>query len=1057
MSAPLGSQERPDVGLEGGPTLVDRLIAWGIRSRGMVVAALAALLVGGYWAATTMKMDAFPDLTDAQVSVLVEVPGLSPVEVERLVTFPIEVSMNGLPDVEQVRSISKYGFAAITIVFADGVDLMRMRTLVNERLQSVRGVFPAGVDAQLGPLASASSEMFMYILEAPDLDLMARRTLHDRVVRPQLRSVEGVGEINSFGGLVRQAQVIVRPERLISFGLTLHDVVTAVQSNSAVAAGGYLEHQDQQYILRGLGQATTLEDLRRTVIRSSRSGVPLLIGDVADVRFGAEIRQGAVSVDGEGEVVSGIVMMMRGENGREVAARVRTRVEQINAALPPGARVVSYYDQTTLVDATIGTVRRNLVEGGLLVIAVLLLFLGNVRAALLVAATIPFSLLMAFVGMRWLGLSANLMSLGAIDFGMIVDGAVVMTEQFVRTLHDDERAGRLPRDGIAMRRRLLGAAREVGRPIAFGVLIIMIVYLPIMSLQGLEARMFRPMALTVTMALFGSLLLALVAVPAVGTWVFRNGARESAFAERLSHRLERLYRAALDLVMPHPRRTVGAAVAIFASTMLLVPRLGTEFVPELDEGSLLIEVVRDPSISLSASLAMQQAVEVAARESPEVRIAVSRVGRPEIGSDAMGVHQADVFLMLRPAREWRRGVSKDSLASEISARVTARVPGAALAMTQPMKMRLDELISGVRADLAVKVFGDDPAANLAVAEQVERVLRGVAGSSEVRIDATDGQGYLNVHLDRSAMARFGVPVSEVQEALETAVGGKPVGTLVEGNYSVDVTVYYPDAMRASAEAIGAILVPTPDGARIPLRQLARISQEPGPVQVRRERAQRFVPVQANVEGRDLGSFVEEAKATIARDVQPPPGVFIVYGGQFENQERAMARLRIVVPIAIALIALLLYASLQSWSLAGLVLVNLPFAAVGGVLALWVRGLHLSVSASVGFIALFGVAVLNGLVLLSTVQRLRTAGADAGTDAREGALLRLRPVLMTALVASIGFIPVALSQGTGAEVQRPLATVVIGGLITSTLLTLLVLPTLYRWLLHGRAPVDEERA
>jgi len=1035
--------------LAPGLTVVDRLIAWGVRSRGLVVAALGALIVGGTWAALTMKMDAFPDLTDAQVSVLSEVPGFSPVEVERLVTFPIEVAMNGLADVEQVRSISKYGFSSITVVFRDGVDLQRMRTLVNERLQSVRAQLPPGVDAQLGPLSSASSEMYMYTLEAPGLDLMERRTLHDRVVRPQLRSVEGVTEINSFGGLVRQAQVVVRPERLVSFGLTLHDVLEAVSANSAVAAGGYLEHQDEQFILRGLGQATTLDDLRRTVIRASASGVPILVGDVADVRFGAEVRQGAVSADGEGEAITGIVMMIRGENGREVAARVRERVERINAALPPGARVVSYYDQTTLVDATIATVRRNLVEGGLLVVAVLLLFLGNVRAALLVAATIPFSLLMAFLGMRWLGLSANLMSLGAIDFGMIVDGAVVMAEQFVRTLHDDEKAGRLPADDGAMRRRLLGAARDVGRPIAFGVLIIMIVYIPIMSLQGLEARMFRPMALTVTMALFGSLVLALVAVPAVGTWVFRRGARESAFAERLAHLLERAYRRALGVVMPHPARTVAAAVAIFAATMLLVPRLGTEFVPELDEGSLLIEVNRDPAISLSTSLALQHAVELAVRGSPEVVTVVSRVGRPEIGSDAMGVHQGDTFIMLKPRAEWRRGVSKDSLAAEIGARVSAVAPGATLAMTQPMKMRLDELISGVRADLAVKVFGDDAAVNVRVAEEVERALLTVPGASEVRVAATDGQGYLNVHLDREALARFGIPVSEVQEALETAVGGKPVASLVEGNYLVDVAVYYPDEMRASAEAIGAIAVPTPAGARIPLRQLARIALETGPVEVNRERAQRFVPVQANVEGRDLGGFVADAKAAIARDVRTPPGVFIVYGGQFENQERAMARLRYVVPISIALITLLLYASLRSWTLAGLVLVNLPFAAVGGVLALWLRGLHLSVSASIGFIALFGVAVLNGLVLLSTVQRLRGEGADAEHAARDGALLRLRPVLMTALVASIGFIPVALSRGTGAEVQRPLATVVIGGLITSTMLTLLVLPTLYAWIGRSR--------
>ena len=1034
--------EGPAAATEHGPTIIDALIAWGIRNRGMVVAMLIALVGTGLWAAATVRMDAFPDLTDAQVSVLVDAPGLSPVEVERLVTFPVEVAMNGIPNVEQVRSVSKYAFASITIVFADGVDLQRSRTLVNERLQSVRGQFLAGADAQLGPLASASSEMFMYIVEAPDRTIMETRTLHDRLVRPRLRSIPGVAEINSFGGLVRQAQVVVRPERLISYGLTLHDVVTAVESNSAIAAGGYLEHQDQQYILRGLGQVESLDDLRRTVIRASASGVPVLVGDVAEVRFGAEIRQGAVSIDGNGEAVTGIVMMMRGENGREVAARVRVRLDEINQSLPEGVRVVSYYDQTDLIDRTIATVRRNLVEGGMLVIAVLLLFLGNVRAALLVAATIPLSLFFAFIGMRWLGLSANLMSLGAIDFGMIVDGAVVMAEQFVRTLHDDEKAGRLPPDGPAMRKRLMGAAHDVGRPIAFGVLIIMIVYVPIVSLEGLEARMFRPMALTVTMALFGSLLLALVAVPAVGTWVFRRGARESAFAERFAHLLEGAYRAVLARITPHPRRTVAGAVAVFVAAMLLVPRLGTEFVPELDEGSLLIEVVRDPAISLSASLRMQREVELAARETPEVRIAVSRVGRPEIGSDAMGIHQADVFVMLNPIESWRPGVTKDSLAAEISARVAERVPGAAIAMTQPMKMRLDELVSGVRADLAVKVFGDDPAVNLEIAEQVARTITGISGATEVRVEATDGQGYLNVRLDRAAMARFGIPVAEVQEALETAVGGRPVATLVEGNYTVDVAVYYPDELRASADAIGAIVVPAPNGARVPLRQLAAIRQEAGPVQVNRERAQRFVPVQSNVEGRDLGSFVVDVQAAIGRDVALPAGTFIVYGGQFENQARAMARLRVVVPVAILLIAALLVLSLRSAWLAALVLVNLPFAAVGGVVALWLRGLHLSVPSAIGFIALFGVAVLNGLVLLSTIQRLRAEGAEPAEAATEGALLRLRPVLMTALVASLGFLPVALSHGAGAEVQRPLATVVIGGLVTSTLLTLLVLPTLY---------------
>jgi len=1046
MTAPPLLRE-PD---DDGPALVDRIIAWAIPNRGVVAGLLVLLAAGGLWALSTLKVDAFPDLTDVQVPVLVEVAGLSPVEVERLATFPIEVAMNGLPGVQQVRSISKYGFASITVVFNDATDVQRARSLVNERLQAVRPQLPANLDAQLGPLASANSEIYMYVLEAPGRDLTEIRTMHDRIVRPQLRSVPGVTEVNPFGGLVRQAQVVIRPERLLSYGLTLHDVVEAVRSNSAVAAGGYLEHRDEQYILRGLGQVTTLGDLQRTVIRASASGVPVLVGDVADVRFGAEIRQGAVSRDAEGEVVSGIVMMLRGENSREVVRAVRERVAQINASLPKGARVVSYYDQSGLVEGTLHTVRNNLIEGGFLVVAILLLFLGNVRAALLVAATIPLSLLFAFLGMRWLGLSANLMSLGAIDFGMIVDGAVVMVEHFVRTLHDDEEQGRLPSDDRGMRRRLMATAHEVGRPIAFGVLIIMLVYLPILSLQGLEARMFRPMALTVAMALFGSLVLALAAVPAIGTWVFRRGARESAFADRLAGRLERAYHALLVRVLPHPRRTVAAAVLVFAGAMLLVPRLGTEFLPELDEGSFLIEVLKDPAISLSASIAMQREVERTVRETPEVTTVVSRVGRPDIGSDPMGVNKADVYVMLKPRNAWRRGVTKDSLSAELVARLTDRVPGASLTMTQPVAMRLDELISGVRADLAVKVFSDDPEVNLGIAAQVARAMQGVRGASEVRVEATQGQGYLNVHLDRSAMARFGIAVSAVQEALETAVGGRPVATLVEGNYTVDVGVYYPDDVRASPEAIGAITIPAPAGGLVPLRQMAAIRLEPGPVQVSRERAQRFVTAQANVHGRDLGGFVAEVKRAVARDVSPPPGVFIVYGGQFENQERAMARLQLVLPVSIALIAILLYAALQSWTLAGLVLVNLPFAAVGGVVALWLRGLHLSVSASIGFIALFGVAVLNGLVLLSTIQRRRHGGADAASAAEHGATERLRPVLMTALVASIGFIPVATSHGTGAEVQRPLATVVIGGLLTSTLLTLFVLPTLYRWIHGGRA-------
>ena len=1027
--------------------MIEKLIDWAVRNRVLVLVGVLALIAGGVAAFRTLRVDAFPDLTNVQVQVLVEAPGLSPVEVERLVSFPVEVAMNGLPRVAEVRSTSKYAFAIVTVVFDDGVDVYFARTLVSERLQGVRESLPEGAEAELGPLAGATSEIYLYTLEGGGLDGMQLRTLHDRVVRPQLRAIPGVAEINAFGGQVRQVQVVVSPERLASYGLSLDDVVHATEAGSQVPAGAYLEAGDEQFILRGLGQAADLDELRRTVVRAE-AGVPVLLGDVAEVRYGPEVRQGAVSRDGRGEVMSGIVMMLRGENSREVVRQVRAKVEVINRSLPEGVRLAAYYDQTDLVEGTLATVEHNLLYGGFLVIAILLLFLGNVRAALLVAATIPLSLLFAVIGMRWLGLSANLMSLGAIDFGMIVDGAVVMAENFVKRLHHDEEEGRLPADAPALSARVAEMAREVGRPIAFGVLIIMLVYVPILTLQGLEGRMFQPMALTVGLALFGSLFLALLFVPAAATWLFRQGAAESRYAVRLAAWLDRRYVPLLGRTIARPGRTLGVAVAVFAAALLLVPRLGSEFLPELDEGSILIQPTRDPSISLTRSMEVAGDVERVVRQTPEVATVVSRVGRPDIGSDPMGVNQSDVFVMLKPRAEWRDGIDKEDLEEELEERLNQQVPGVAFGFTQPMKMRLDELISGVRSDLAVKVFGDDPAQNRRVAEQVAAAIQRVPGTAEVSVEQTAGQGYLTVRMDRSAMARYGIPVEEVQEVLATAIGGRPVAQALDGSYALDVTVLYPDSVRSSPEAIGALTVLSPGGARVPLSQLAAVRMEPGPVQVSRESAQRLVIVQANVRGRDLGGYAAEVQQSVRERVKLPAGVFLTYGGQFENQERAMRRLRFVVPVSIALIALLLYASLRSWSLAGLVLVNLPFAAVGGIAALWIRGLHLSVSASVGFIALFGVAVLNGLVLLTTVQRLREQGAPAREAAVEGARQRLRPVLMTALVASIGFIPVAVSSGTGAEVQRPLATVVIGGLVTSTLLTLLVLPTLYAWI-EGR--------
>jgi cobalt-zinc-cadmium resistance protein CzcA len=1021
--------------------MLDRLLAWAVQRAGTVLVGVLLLIIAGVWSATHLKVDAFPDLTDVQVSVLIEAPGLSPLEVERLVSYPIEVALNGLPRVTRVRSTSKYALSAITVQFEDGVDLYFARTLVAERVQGVRAELPAGADAQLGPLSGATSEIYLYTLESDSLDQMALRTLHDRVVRPQLRAIAGVTEINSFGGEVRQLQVTIRPERLLAFGLTLHDVVEAIQANNSVAAGGYLERGDEQYILRGLGQARDAEDLRQTVIRASAGGVPVILGDIASIDFGAEVRQGAVSRDGTGEVVSGIVMMLRGENSREVVRRVRERVAAVNAALPAHARLAPYYDQSDLVEGTLRTVEHNLALGGFLVVAILLAFLGNVRAALIVAATIPLSLLTAIVGMRWLGISANLMSLGAIDFGMIVDGAVVMTEHAVRRMHEDAERGKFPTDRPGYLRMLIESIQDVGRPIAFGVLIILLVYIPILTLEGLEGRMFRPMALTVAMALFGSLLLTLLFVPAAMRFAFRSGPREARFSLRIAATLDRWYKPLVEQTVHQPLLAITAALLLLVAGGLIAPRLGSEFLPELDEGSILIQSVRDPSVSLTTSVAMQGTMERALRKIPEVTTVVSRTGRADVATDPMGINQADVFVMLKPKGEWRRGVSKDSLQREMEAVLEDEVPGMAFGFTQPVAMRLSELISGVRADLAVKVFGDSTELNRAIAEQVAATIARVPGASEVSVEATQGQGYLNVRMHRDVMARFGIPVREVQEAIETAVGGRPVSQIIEGSYAVDVTVQYPPELKSSPAAIGAITIPTPHGARIALSQLADITLESGPVQLSRESAQRLVVVQANVDGRDLGGFVAEVRERVAAEVMLPKGMFLVYGGQFENQARALARLQLVVPLSIGLIALLLYASLQSWSLTGIVLVNLPFAAVGGILALWLRGLHLSVSASIGFIALFGVAVLNGLVLLSTIQRRHRDGAAGSVAAIEGARERLRPVLMTALVASIGFIPVALSTGTGAEVQRPLATVVIGGLVTSTLLTLLLVPAL----------------
>ena len=1028
--------------------MIAKLIALALRQRVLVLVLLTLVVLLGVRAIAALRIDALPDLTNNQVQILTNARGLAPTEVEKLVTYPIEIALQGLPDVEEVRSVSKFGLSVVTIVFQDQVDPYFARQLVFERVQDAKSQLPAGVaEPELGPLTSGMGEIYLYTLETDGKrDLMALRTLQDWVVKPQLRTVPGVTEVNTFGGQVKQLQVLIDVERMGAQDLTLHEVIAAVGQASTVTGGNYIEHNQEMYIVRGLGLASGAADVAATVI-TTRGGVPIRVGDVARVEDGAEVRNGAVSADGQGEVVTGIVMMLRGENSRDVIKRVKARVTAINKSMPAGVRIAPYYDQTELVDRTIRTVETNLLEGGALVVVILFLFLRNIRAALLVAATIPLSMLVAFIGMVQFGISANLMSLGAIDFGLIVDGSVVLIENTMRRLS-------LPGRRLKSRVEIVfESAREVAKPIFFGVLIIIIVYVPILTLQGMEGKMFAPMALTVGFALLASLLLALTVVPVLASLLLPRQIAEHR--EPVMDRLRAFYAATLRKAIGAKTRTLGAAAAAFALSLGLVPLLGTEFMPEMDEGSIAIQAIRPPSTSLTESLASQKLIEQALREFPEVGGVVGRTGRADIASDPMGVNTTDIFVELKSRESWRMA-DKDALVEAIRERLD-RIPGVNYNFTQPIAMRVDELVSGVKSDVAVKLFGDDLATLERVSAQIAGAVRQVPGAREVNVEQVAGQTYLNIALDRGAMARYGTTPDHVQELIEGAIGGRPVSYVVQGQRRFDVVVKLPEERRGSLEAIRGLYIDTPGGERIPLSQVASIKTEEGPAQVSREDAQRRVVIEANVAGRDIGSFVADAEAAIARDVKLPENYFLVWGGQFENQRRAMARLAIVVPVAIGLIFFLLYTTFNSVRQAGLVMAILPLATIGGVVALWLRGLHLSVSAAVGFIALFGIAVLNGIVMVSIINKLRDEGPEAetmgiGSDglpvheaALQGAAMRLRPVLMTALVAGLGFVPMALSHGAGAEMQRPLATVVIGGLITATLLTLYVLPTLYVWL------------
>ncbi len=1024
--------------------MIDKILQFALKQRLLVLIATVILIGAGIWAMKKLPVDAFPDVTNVQVQILTVAGGMAPTEVEKLITFPIETSMGGLPRLHEVRSLSKIGLSVITVVFEDGVDTYFARQQVFERLQQARDRLPKGIEPQMGPITTGLGEIYQYILEGKDYDVRELRSLQDWVVRPILRTVPGVTDVNSFGGQVKQYQVQIDPGKLKSLGLTIHDVMEAVEKNNATVGAGFIEHREEQYMVRGIGLAKGIDDLNRIVV-TSRGGTPIHLDDVAQVTIGNEPRQGATTYMGKGEAVAGIVMMLKGASSKEVIAGVTEKVKTIQKALPQGVKLIPYYDRTELVWKTIHTVTRNLIEGGLLVIAVLFYFLGNVRGAVIVALTIPLSMLFSFLGMHWLGLSANLMTLGAIDFGMIVDGSVVMVENTVRHLAERKK-------GESTLHTIFLSAKEVARPILFGVFIIIIVYLPIVTLTDMEGKMFSPMAFTVGFALLGSLILTMTLVPTLCSFLFKGKVEEKD--PKLLVKIREAYLPFLKQSLTNPKKVLVITGSVLALSLLLVPFLGSEFLPTLDEGSITVQSFRLPSVSVTDTVRTTAAVEKTILSFPEVEKVVARAGRAEIASDPMGIDISDIFVRLKPRSEWKTAKTKDELVDKMRERLE-NIPGMSFSFSQPIALRVDELISGVKSQLAVKLFGEDMEVLKAKGNEIAEVLKKVEGAADVQVEKVSGLAYLQVDINREAIARYGINVSEIQEVLELAAGGKAVSELFEGQKRFAVALRFPTALSDNPEKFGELLISAPNGARIPLKQLARVYTEEGPAQISRESGSRRIVVECNVSGRDMGSFVAAAQQAIDGKVKLPPGYYVTWGGQFENQQRAMARLSVILPICLALIFVLLFSTFGSVRQAFLIILNVPFALIGGIVALFLRGLPLSVSGAIGFIALFGVAVLNGIVMVSYFNKLREEGTPLDDAIVQGAAVRLRPVLMTALVASLGFIPMALSHGTGAEVQRPLATVVIGGLITSTLLTLVVLPTLYHWW-EGRAEMKLNR-
>ena len=1042
--------------------MIASLLEFSLRQRILVLGLACLLSVAGVFAFQSIPIDAYPDVTNIQVQVLTDAPGLSPVEVERFITYPLELQMTGLPGLAEIRSLSKFALSQVTVVFNDDVDTYFARQLVLERIIAAKERLPEGIEPVMAPVSTGLGEVYQYYVEGPspglrtgpnaaatdpaiiETELTDQRTLQDWVLRPLLKGVPGVVDVNRTGGFVKQYQVLVDPAKLRKFDLTLHDIYDAVAKNNANAGGNVLERYAERAIVRGLGLIKTLSDIESIIVKES-GGTPVFVRDVAEVRIGHAVRHGAVLLNGEREVVAGTVLMIRGGNARQVVEAVKSKVEDLqqNHILPAGTKLVPFYDRIELVTAAINTVRDALIEGIVLVVFVFFFFLGHVRSAVVVTASLIVTPLITFIVMQRLGLSANLMTLGglAIAIGEIADGSLVVVENVYRHLAQNNGTTRKSTSEV-----ILQATKEVGRPILFGILIISVVFLPLMTLQGMEGKMFAPLAYTLVIALLASVVVTLTLSPVLASLILRGDHPEET---RLTRWMKLRYLPMLTWTLQHRGLVLSFATALVLCSLALVPYVGREFIPLLEEGALTPQVVRLPSVSLAESIEMEKQTHRAMLEFPEVRMAVSKIGRPDIALGPEEPNESDPVVSLSDRSTWKTATTQSGLTDAIRKRL-AEIPGISVLMSQPIQERVDELMSGIRAECAIKLFGEDLDVLHDKAKEIAALLQQIDGVKDIKVEQLAGQPYLTVDIDRQKIARFGINVADVQEIVTTAIGGKVATHVYEGERRFQLTLRFPEPQRNSIGAIGEIRVKSASGAMIPMSELAVIEMREGPSRISREGVKRRIYIGFNVVGRDIGGVVDEGRRKLESLVHLPEGYQVTWGGAFENMERANARLLIVVPITLGLVFFLLVWTFHSLRYAALIMMNLPFAAIGGVVSLWLSGEYLSVPASIGFIELFGLAVGNGIVLVSYINQLRNEGTQMDQAIVSGCVLRLRPVVMTMMTTLVGLLPLALAQGIGAEVQRPLATVVIGGLFTSTALTLVLLPVLYRWFAEKEA-------